>query len=36
MIFEFIIKSLKIGFIKFDHCINQNDEIIKEFKDVLK
>ena len=30
MIFE------NIGFIKFDYFINQNGEIIKEFKDVLK
>ena len=29
-------KSLNIGFIKFDYFINQNDEIIKEFKDVFK
>ena len=30
-------KSLNIGFIKFNYFINQeNDEIIKEFKDVLK
>ena len=33
---EFIIKSLNIGFIKFDYFINQNGEIIKELEDVLK
>ena len=34
---EFIVKSLNIGFIKFDFFINQeNGEIIKEIKDVLE
>ena len=35
-IFEFIVKSLNIGFIKFNYFTNQNGEIIKEIKDVLK
>ena len=35
-IFEFIVKSLIIGFIKFNYFINQNGEIIKDFKDNLK
>ena len=29
-------KSWNIGFIKFNYFMNQNGEIIKEFKDVLK
>ena len=33
---ELAIKSLNIGFIKFNYFMNQNGEIIKEIKDVLK
>ena len=34
--FRIIVKSLNIGFIKFDYFINRSGEILKEFKDVLK
>ena len=33
---SFLTVVLVIGFIKFDYFINRNDEIIKDFKDVLK
>ena len=34
--FRIIVKSLNIGFMKFNYFMNQNGEIIKEIKDVLK